>query len=684
MLGPVLLKSCRAGPRSSKKVLNERRTSIRFARTNASAPRVNYSTEVERRSRPSRLWPIACGLAVPAAAYVLYSKASDSANENQSERPQTSQGQSEPDEPNGRAVQTADPRAVQRDLDHAETDGPKENQALAEPAEDSEGNTQTTAIEDDSKKRPPSTALRSRSASSDSEDAQLDNESDNLLLRSPDASNEGSASQADMDSSPDADVPNIREVPYVIVGCGAAGFNAMKEILYNEPDAQILIISDESRAPYERLPLSKELWWQPNPEKARRLEYINWKNQESRIEYHPEKYYEESKNIQLLKNTAVTDLNASGHVITLEDGSMIRYKKCLLAVGASPNELNVPYPKDSPSVTTFRDASDFLNLYEVVANPETKHLTIVGGGWLGTELASSIAMIGRYNLGNQQLEVAQVVRDSGVLSKYLPSYFSEYLTRRLENSGVNVLTNVEVRSIEATSSSSPKLRVRLSDSRVLETDHVVVAIGVSPRTQLAKQAYLELDDKNKGIVVNSELAARSDLYVAGDAASYFDPVLGRRRVEHYDHAEISGKLAGHNMVGNCRTYLYQPMFWGSIGDAGFETVGKIDSKLQTVSVWQKGPDSSPGDNVNSWVPLQSDTATALSQSSTEYFDQNEYKRGVIYYIEDSKVVGVFMYNVHGKIEQARRAVVFPREFDDLDRVKTQIYLGRETEQEEQI
>ncbi len=72
-------------------------------------------------------------------------------------------------------------------------------------------------------------------------------------------------------------------------------------------------------------------------------------------------------------------------------------------------------------------------------------------------------------------------------------------------------------------------------------DHVVVAVGIQPNTDLAKTSMLEVDDKMDGFRVNSELEARSNLWVAGDAASFYDPVLGRRRVEHHDHAVVSGR-----------------------------------------------------------------------------------------------------------------------------------------------
>lgn len=83
----------------------------------------------------------------------------------------------------------------------------------------------------------------------------------------------------------------------------------------------------------------------------------------------------------------------------------------------------------------------------------------------------------------------------------------------------------------------------------MNVDRVIVAVGAEPNTDLAKTSRLETDSKIGGFLVNAELEARSNIWVAGDAACFYDVVLGRRRVEHHDHAVISGRLAGENMTG---------------------------------------------------------------------------------------------------------------------------------------
>lgn len=78
---------------------------------------------------------------------------------------------------------------------------------------------------------------------------------------------------------------------------------------------------------------------------------------------------------------------------------------------------------------------------------------------------------------------------------------------------------------------------------------MIVAVGAQPNTDLATTSNLETEPKTGGFLVNAELEARSNLWVAGDAACFYDVKLGRRRVEHHDHAVTSGRLAGENMTG---------------------------------------------------------------------------------------------------------------------------------------
>ncbi len=202
----------------------------------------------------------------------------------------------------------------------------------------------------------------------------------------------------------------------------------------------------------------------------------------------------------------------------------------------------------------------------------------------------------------------------------------------------------------------------------LTADHVVVAVGIEPNTDLAKSGGLEVDPDQGGFLVNAELQARHNIWVAGDAASFYDIKLGRRRVEHYDHAIVSGKLAGENMAGAHKPYWHQSMFWSDLGPrVGFEAIGLTDSELQTVAVYAKGtPDDEAPNEDTEGNREQKDiapsaTASALKHkipesrtTATTNDNKGDYSKGVVFYIKENKVVGIVLWNIFNRIPIARK------------------------------
>jgi programmed cell death 8 (apoptosis-inducing factor) len=176
-------------------------------------------------------------------------------------------------------------------------------------------------------------------------------------------------------------------------------------------------------------------------------------------------------------------------------------------------------------------------------------------------------------------------------------------------------------------------------------DHVVLAVGIKPNVEIAVNSGLEIDPVLDGIVVNAELEARTNVFAAGDVSSYHDVALGRRRVEHYDHAMMSGRLAGLNMTGAQKIYSHQSMFWSSIGNKiNYEAVGIIDSRLQTISAWGK----------------------------LDPIKDEEYNKGVVYYMRESKVVGVLLWNVNNKVDSAREIIASNKVIKDPQSLRSAI------------
>jgi len=468
-------------------------------------------------------------------------------------------------------------------------------------------------------------------------------------------------------------------VPYLLIGAGTASFAAYRAIKSKDPTAKILIVGDEPGIPYMRPPLSKELWFMEDKEAVKELRFRQWNGKERSLFFEPQAFYtplEELMSspkggISVLSGHTVVSVDPKAQVAYLADGTQIGYDKCLIATGGKPKSLpqlnNLPEDVKE-KITFFRKIEDFRNLDE--ATKDAKSVAIFGGGFLGSELACALGHKSKTN----KMEVVQAYQEPGNMGKVLPEYLSEWTTDKVRSEGVTVLPNSKVSSVSKTEDG--RLDVKLSTGSSIITDHMVVAVGVEPDLALAKASKLEVDPVHGGFKVNAELEARTNLYVAGDAASFYDVALGRRRVEHHDHAVVSGRLAGENMTGAKKPYTHQSMFWSDLGpNVGYEAIGIVDSRLPTVGVFAKATEM---DTPKAVVEKTDEPMRSVSEEKAEKIspgvgspeaqEGEDYGKGVIFYLRDNKVVGVILWNVFNRMSIARRILKEGKSYDDLTEV----------------
>jgi NADPH-dependent 2,4-dienoyl-CoA reductase/sulfur reductase-like enzyme len=182
-------------------------------------------------------------------------------------------------------------------------------------------------------------------------------------------------------------------------------------------------------------------------------------------------------------------------------------------------------------------------------------------------------------------------------------------------------------SVESGSSSGQGAQLKLSDGSALAADAVVAGLGITPNVQLAEAAGLKVDN---GIVVNEHLQTSDpDIYAAGDVASFPAPALGKRiRVEHENAAITMGTRAGKCMAGQDAPYDELPFFYSDLFDLGYEAVGTLDSRLETVEQWV-----------------------------------TPFREGVVYYLDAGRVRGVLLWNTWGQVDAARHLIASPGPFD---------------------
>ncbi|XP_020340801.1 apoptosis-inducing factor 1, mitochondrial isoform X5 [Oncorhynchus kisutch] len=471
--------------------------------------------------------------------------------------------------------------------------------------------------------------------------------------------------------------------PYLLIGGGTASFAAARSIRARDPGARVLIITDEPDLPYMRPPLSKELWFSDDPSVVDTLRFKQWNGKERSIYFQPPSFYVSPQDLEKVENGGVAVLTGKkvvhmdvrGNKVTLSDDTEISYDKCLIATGGIPRNLQVierAGEEVTKRTTLFRKVEDFKALDKV--SRDTKSITIIGGGFLGSELACAL---GRRS-ADSDLEVIQMFPEKGNMGKVLPEYLSNWTTAKVKSEGVAVITEALVKAV---SFKDGKVEIKLKDGRVVKTDHIVAAVGLEPSVELAKSAGLEVDSDFGGFRVNAELQARSNIWVAGDAACFYDIRLGRRRVEHHDHAVVSGRLAGENMTGANKPYWHQSMFWSDLGpDVGYEAIGIVDSSLPTVGVFAKATakDTPKAATEKSGTGIRSEsetegTANSPVASSTPEpppvpEQKDNYGKGVIFYLRDKVVVGIILWNVFNRMPVARKIIKDGEEHADLNEV----------------
>ncbi|XP_018432456.1 PREDICTED: apoptosis-inducing factor 1, mitochondrial [Nanorana parkeri] len=485
-------------------------------------------------------------------------------------------------------------------------------------------------------------------------------------------------SEADKQGTSAADVAPLAlpsHVPFLLIGGGTSSFAAARSIRARDPGAKVLIVSDETDLPYMRPPLSKELWFSDDPNVTETLRFKQWNGKERSIFFQPPSFYvspeelmsTEHGGVSVLTGKKVVHLDVRENKVRLDDGTHISYDKCLIATGGTPRSLPA-IERASEEVkrrtTLFRKVSDFRALERLT--PTIGSITIIGGGFLGSELACALGHRGQ----ESGLQVVQMFPESGNMGKVLPEYLSHWTTEKVKREGVNVLTDAVVKSVRY---QDGKLHIQLKDGRQVQTDHIVATVGLEPNTELAKSAGLELDADFGGYRVNAELQARNNVWVAGDAACFYDIKLGRRRVEHHDHAVVSGRLVGENMTGAAKPYWHQSMLWSDLGpEVGYEAIGIVDSTLPTVGVFAKATekDTPKRASEESGTGIRSEhDAEEITQSKSPTPESapsapapaqqgESYGKGVVFYLRDNVVVGMVLWNVTISVIRDPRVLLF--------------------------
>jgi 3-phenylpropionate/trans-cinnamate dioxygenase ferredoxin reductase subunit len=335
--------------------------------------------------------------------------------------------------------------------------------------------------------------------------------------------------------------------PYVIIGASLAGAKAAQALREAGFDGPVTLIGEESERPYERPPLSKG--------------YLLGASERSAIYVHPAQWYADS-NIDLRLGVAATSIDRAAHEVSLADGSTVGYAKLLLTTGSSPRRLQVP-GADLDRVLYLRRVGDSDRIKK--AFDGASRVVVIGAGWIGLE-ATAAARAAGAEVTVLEMADLPLVRVLG------PEVAQVFADLHAEN-GVDLQFGVQV--AEITGRDGNVAGVRLADGRLFEADVVIVGVGITPNTQLAAAAGLEIDN---GVRVDAQLRSSDpDIYAAGDVANAYHPVLRKHiRVEHWANALNQPQTAARAMLGEDVAYDRMPYFYTDQYDLGMEYTGFVE------------------------------------------------------------------------------------------------------------
>jgi NADPH-dependent 2,4-dienoyl-CoA reductase/sulfur reductase-like enzyme len=259
-------------------------------------------------------------------------------------------------------------------------------------------------------------------------------------------------------------------------------------------------------------------------------------------------------------------------------------------------------------VVYYRTVADYRR---VEALPVGKHVAIVGGGFIGSEMAASLVSAG--------YRVTLLFPEEGIGARVLPRDLALHLNGYYAEREVEVHPRERLVGLERVDG---KLTLR-TDRAELRADLVVAGLGIVPNDRLAAAAGLAVED---GILVDERLRTTDPaIFAAGDVARFPSPHLGKRiRVEHEDNANQMGRAAGLAMAGGEGGYHHLPFFYSDLFDLGYEAVGLLDPRVEVVADWQE-----------------------------------PFRKGLVYYLAEGRVCGVLAWGVFGKVDAARALVADP-------------------------
>ena len=337
----------------------------------------------------------------------------------------------------------------------------------------------------------------------------------------------------------------------VIIGCGQAGGQAAASLRQEKYEGPITMIGQEPYIPYQRPPLSKQ--------------YLSGEQEKEKLSLRQESFYSE-KEINLMLETSVLSLDPLKKKLQLENGETVIYDKLLIATGGRPRKLEVD-GHTLKGIHYLRNIDDVDAIKTQMSS--SQNLVIVGGGYIGLEVASVAIRKG--------LTVSVLETESRILERVTTEEMSAFYHQLHTDQSVNIMTSTQAKAFKG----SETVESVVCDDHEIPADLVIVGIGILPNTELAEAAGLET---NNGLVVDEHCrTSNEDIFAAGDCTNHPNPLLNRRlRLESVPNAMEQGRVAASNMLGGAKSYASMPWFWSDQYEHKLQMVGFSKDSDQSI------------------------------------------------------------------------------------------------------
>ena len=310
---------------------------------------------------------------------------------------------------------------------------------------------------------------------------------------------------------------------YLIVGGGVGGASACDALRQYDSKGSVTLVSNEAYVPYQRPPLSKAILKDPNASLDKLVEKT-------------EDWYKK-KGIELRLGTLVRELNIERRLAVLENGQTIEFRKACLATGSRARRPQVA-GANLGNVVYLRGYRDALAVREILLSE--KHVVVVGSGFLGAEITSSLLKSGA--------KLSLLSRDRVIWQDLLDPVTAQWLTEQYQESEIQLLLNENLNGFEG---KTVIKNIQTKSGLRFPAGLAVVAIGTEPNLQLVVNTPLS---SPSGCPVNEYLETdEKGIYAVGDVALYPDRIYGgARRITNVEMARVQGLTAGANMTGRKR------------------------------------------------------------------------------------------------------------------------------------